>query len=128
MSEEADWARWASGAVRAARMAVEHEGAEPNLTLDDLEAVLRGFAAVHAEAIQELREEIENLKTALISRASIEQAKGLLVAQSHVTPDQAFELLVRASQRENVKLRDIAARMMANAAKPPSQSSRAPQR
>lgn len=30
------------------------------------------------------------------------------MAQSNVTPDEAFELLKRASQRENRKLRDLA--------------------
>jgi AmiR/NasT family two-component response regulator len=42
------------------------------------------------------------------SRAVIEQAKGVLMAQRHVDADQAFELLREASQRYNRKLRDIA--------------------
>ncbi len=50
----------------------------------------------------------EGLSEAMRSRASIEQAKGILMAQSKVGPDAAFELLRSASQRENRKLRDIA--------------------
>jgi AmiR/NasT family two-component response regulator len=34
------------------------------------------------------------------------------------TPDEAFDLLRRASQRENVKLRDIAARIVERASAP----------
>ena len=54
-----------------------------------------------------------NLNEAMKSRAIIEQAKGMLMARSpHMTPDQAFELLAKASQRENVKLREIAERIV----------------
>ena len=53
------------------------------------------------------------LTEALESRAVIEQAKGVLMAGSRdLTPDQAFGLLRQASQRENVKLRDIAQRIV----------------
>ena len=46
------------------------------------------------------------------SRAIIEQAKGILMAAQGCPEGEAFELLVRASQRENVKLRDVAARIV----------------
>ena len=53
------------------------------------------------------------LTEAMKSRAVIEQAKGMLMAQSPtMTADDAFELLRKASQRENVKLRDIAQRIV----------------
>jgi AmiR/NasT family two-component response regulator len=38
----------------------------------------------------------------------IEQAKGVLTAQQGCPPEDAFQLLVAASQRANRKLRDIA--------------------
>jgi AmiR/NasT family two-component response regulator len=50
----------------------------------------------------------ENLAQAMKSRATIEQAKGILMASRGCGADEAFEILVRASQRENRKLRDIA--------------------
>jgi GAF domain-containing protein len=53
------------------------------------------------------------LEEALKSRAEIEQAKGILMAQSHVSAAEAFNALRRASQRENIKLRDIARRIVA---------------
>jgi hypothetical protein len=43
----------------------------------------------------------------------IEQAKGIIMAQSGWPEDQAFEALRRASQRENMKLRDLAAKIVA---------------
>lgn len=55
----------------------------------------------------------EQLQEAMRSRAVIEQAKGMLMAQSpDMTPDAAFDMLRHASQRENMKLRDIARRIV----------------
>lgn len=42
----------------------------------------------------------------------IEQAKGILMAQHECGPDEAFDLLRRASQRFNVPVRDLAARLV----------------
>ncbi|HZQ83196.1 MAG TPA: ANTAR domain-containing protein [Acidimicrobiales bacterium] len=53
----------------------------------------------------------EQLRVAIASRDVIGQAKGLLMARESCTADEAFEILRRASQRENLKLREIAARM-----------------
>ena len=50
----------------------------------------------------------EQMQQAMSSRAVIEQAKGILVAQTRCTPEQAFDLLIRQSQHTNRKLRDIA--------------------
>jgi GAF domain-containing protein len=54
----------------------------------------------------------EQLQQALTSRAGIEQAKGVIVEQSGLSPDEAFEVLRNASQRENRKLREIAAEIV----------------
>jgi hypothetical protein len=52
--------------------------------------------------------ESEHLHRAMESRASIEQAKGILMQRHGITPDRAFDLLRRISMRYNVKLHDIA--------------------
>jgi GAF domain-containing protein len=52
------------------------------------------------------------LEQAIRSRAIIEQAKGKIMASTGGTADEAFALLVRASQRENVKLRELARRVV----------------
>ena len=54
----------------------------------------------------------DGLRQAMASRAVIEQAKGKLMASSDATPEEAFAMLVSASQRENVKLRDVARRIV----------------
>lgn len=50
----------------------------------------------------------ENLREAMATRAPIEQAKGVLMARHHCSPDDAFEMLVKRSQHENRKLRLVA--------------------
>ena len=67
---------------------------------------------VNAQDYWAVRELADGLQAALDSRAVIDMAKGKLMAQGGVTPDDAFALLVKASQRENVKLRDIAQRIV----------------
>ncbi|WP_410589966.1 ANTAR domain-containing protein [Amycolatopsis sp. lyj-23] len=58
------------------------------------------------------REKAEHLRTALTSRAVIDQAKGMLMAIRQVGADDAFAILVEQSQRENTKLRDLAGRFV----------------
>jgi AmiR/NasT family two-component response regulator len=47
-----------------------------------------------------------------VSRAVIDQAKGILMAVHKCTPDEAFSMLVERSQHENVKLRDVAKNLL----------------
>jgi len=61
-----------------------------------------------AHAAAATREELAHLRTAMISRAVIEQAKGILIERYKITEDQAFTLLTHASQHTNVKLRVLA--------------------
>jgi GAF domain-containing protein len=65
-------------------------------------------AVANADAHHQLSEQTRNMRVAMESRAVIEQAKGVLMAQRHVDAEQAFEILREASQRYNRKLRDIA--------------------
>jgi hypothetical protein len=44
----------------------------------------------------------------------IEQAKGIIMGQQQCGPDEAFDLLRRASQRSNVKVHVLAAQIVAN--------------
>lgn len=56
-----------------------------------------------------------NLRVALNSRSVIDQAIGILVAQQHSTVEEAFGLLRQTSQGRNIKLRDVAAQIVASA-------------
>ena len=65
-------------------------------------------AAGNLYAYQSARDLADNLQAALETRAVIDQAKGVLIERYALTPDQAFQLLVRASMSTNRKVRDIA--------------------
>ena len=54
--------------------------------------------------VDELRTERVGLRRAMQTRALIEQAKGILMAQQRLTAQAAFDRLREASQRSNVKL------------------------
>lgn len=77
---------------------------------------LAGAAAIvlaNASAFWAASELSDQLGEAMRSRAVIEQAKGVLMARSpKMTADQAFDVLRTASQRENLKVRDIAQRIV----------------
>ncbi|MGR6964735.1 ANTAR domain-containing protein [Geodermatophilus sp. URMC 61] len=57
---------------------------------------------------ESLRTLAANLEKALTSRATIDQAKGVLMARLGIDADEAFARLVALSNRLNVKLRDLA--------------------
>ena len=63
--------------------------------------------------------EYARLLARLESMPVIEQAKGIIMAQSHCGEAQAFDLLRRASQRSNVPVRELAAQIVAKAAQVP---------
>lgn len=71
-------------------------------------AAVAAVAVTNATLYETAAELAAQLQEAMSSRAVIEQAKGIVMASTRCTPDRAFEILVRASQRENRKLRDIA--------------------
>jgi hypothetical protein len=55
----------------------------------------------------------QQLRTAMDSRATIEQAKGIIMATTGCGPEEAFDLLRQQSQQENRKLRDLAGELTA---------------
>jgi GAF domain-containing protein len=67
-----------------------------------------GSAAANMHAYQNAREMADNLQVALQSRATIDQAKGVLMERYRLTADQSFHLLARASMAAQRKLRDVA--------------------
>ena len=58
--------------------------------------------------VEALRLENEHLRFALTSRAVIEQAKGMIMAERHCDADEAFCALRKLSQDTNVPVRDVA--------------------
>ena len=71
------------------------------------------IALANAQVYWDARELSENLSEAIKTREVISQAVGILMVTSRRTPDDAFQILASASQRENRKVRDIAAEIVA---------------
>jgi hypothetical protein len=68
-----------------------------------LTAVLANLAAYH-----QARHQADHLELAMRSRATIEQAVGVIVAAEGCCPETAWQLLVRLSQRSNTKVHRVA--------------------
>jgi len=81
---------------------------EEALTLAQTFAGYAAVAVANAHLYATTAALAEQMQEAMASRAIIEQAKGILIAQVHCTPEQAFDLLTRQSQHTNRKLREIA--------------------
>ena len=136
-AEDGNWDRWPGlGAavadlpfttvVSCGLFAVSQEG-EPGGALNlygrkdnfdaDTKELALVLAAHGAVALETQRERtrattIESqLQDALMSRDVIGQAKGILMARQGLSPEKAFDVLRRASQRLNVKLRELAGQL-----------------
>ncbi|MFC5996518.1 ANTAR domain-containing protein [Pseudonocardia hispaniensis] len=71
------------------------------------------LGAALAGRLAERTNRIRHLEIALTSRATVDQALGILMARYHITAEEAFQLLRRRSQHTNVKLREVAAALIA---------------
>jgi PAS domain-containing protein len=98
-------------------------GDDPGLTAGRWVRYGELLAATIAAVLREIdaKAELEalahDLRRAMESRAPIEQAKGILMASRHCTADEAFAILTRMSNKTNVKVRDLAVRIVADAAR-----------
>ena len=57
----------------------------------------------------------QHMEAAMASRAIIDQAKGIILAERGCSPDDAFTILSKTSQDSNLKVRDVAAAVVARA-------------
>lgn len=69
--------------------------------------------AQHAAVAMAGAQAEEQMQRAIASRDVIGQAKGIIMERFHVNAVRAFELLTRLSQENNVKLLDVARRIIA---------------
>ncbi len=69
------------------------------------------FAAHAAVALSSAQREAQ-LEDKAATRDLIGMAKGIIMARQHVSDDEAFAILRRASQRMNVKIRELADRVV----------------
>ena len=75
---------------------------------DDRDVAVGSVFAVHAAVALTSARHDECLEKKAASRDVIGMAKGIVMARQRVSDAQAFDILRRASQRMNVKLRDLA--------------------
>ena len=80
--------------------------------LISLYAIPAAAAIVVADRYSDARGLAGQLEHALQSRAVIDQAIGIIMAQSRCPPDEAFAKLSRASNNRNIKLRELAAEIV----------------
>ena len=84
---------------------------------DDADGVtgIRGYLidVTESQARARSREVATGLRKAMASRATIEQAKGALMLVYGLDAEAAFSLLSWQSQHSNIKLRDLAERLVA---------------
>lgn len=106
----------------AQRVRLLRQGADDYLTkpfvVDELRARIANLLAQrldlddlrdHAQRAQRV---VEQLQEALDSRVVIEQAKALVAAQRRISIDEAFAVLRRHANDNNLKLRDLAHRVV----------------
>ena len=86
--------------------------AGPNAFTDD--SVRTGtLLATHAAVAAVAAAESGHMRIALQSRDVIGQAKGILMERFRITAEQAFDLLIAASQNSHRKLNEVAAELAA---------------
>jgi hypothetical protein len=94
--------------LAAARRDVEANVQRLQHTRSQLMATRERLTAGRAEREILHESAFARLAARLDSQPVIEQAKGILIAQVGCTPDEAFTMLRAASQRTNVRIRDLA--------------------
>jgi GAF domain-containing protein len=128
------WPEFSAGAAKAGlrsmlacRLATQRDklgalnmySTEPDAFTAESEAMAIGYAAHVSLALSALDREA-NLRRAMKSRELIGQAMGILMERHRVTASQAFDVMVHASQRTNVKLRSIAEELVRTGSLPSS--------
>jgi len=85
------------------------------------EALAKTFASYASVAVANARvywrtqRLADQLEEALSTRGTIEQAKGIIIAEQGCSADEAFQLLVNTSQRSHMKLHDLATELIERA-------------
>jgi hypothetical protein len=81
-------------------------------------ASLASLAVAAARSHEDDERRAENFHAALLTREVIGQAQGILMERERITAVQAFDILRRASQHFNRKLRDVAQDLVTTGERP----------
>jgi GAF domain-containing protein len=90
----------------------ENAFADQDRDTGSLFASQAAIVLANAQAYWDARQLSARLGEAMEARSVIEQAKGILMSSQGCDDAAAFDVLIKASQRENLKLRDIARRIV----------------
>ncbi|HJR44699.1 MAG TPA: GAF and ANTAR domain-containing protein, partial [Actinomycetota bacterium] len=103
-----------NGTVGALNLYALTEGAydERSQAIAEIFARQVTIALQNAETYLATRDLADGLNTALQSRDMIGQAKGILMERENISDEEAFEMLKRISQNSNIKLRDVAQKVI----------------
>lgn len=107
-----------SGSTTGALTVYAREGepwTDPRSATTRLVAALAALELANAASAAQLAHGNATLEEALETRTVIGQAQGILMARESIGAADAFDILRRASQRTNRKLREIAAELVAGA-------------
>jgi GAF domain-containing protein len=129
-AEQARWPRFAPEALRhgiTSMLSLQLPGDSIQVAALNLYATHGGVFDLAAQATARLfadqaaialhgAQQVAERQRALASRDVIGQAKGILIERHHLaSSDDAFAMLVEASQHANVKLRDVATWLVTDA-------------
>ncbi len=81
-------------------------------------AAVAALAFATARTHEDEERRAANLQLALVTRELIGQAQGILMERERITPDEAFDILRRASQHLNLKLREVAQTLIETGERP----------
>jgi ANTAR domain len=95
--------------VAAARAALAENSERLAATAERLRVTRYSLANGRSQREQLHESAYARLRAKLETMPVIEQAKGILIAQTGCTPEEAFDMLRRASQRSNVRVSELAA-------------------
>ena len=85
--------------------------------IGQLFAVPAAIAVQNAQVLSQTQRLAANLQTALTNRAVIDQAIGIVISRSGVTPDEAFNRLKTLSQNNHIKVSAVANGIVEEAAR-----------
>jgi GAF domain-containing protein len=98
--------------------ALNFYAATPSTFTSTTQTIAEGFATQAAKALQMVlrvsrhANTSSNLRSAMESRTTIDIAVGIIMGQNRCTQAEAYTVLKRASNAQNVKVRDIAQRIV----------------
>ena len=97
---------------RSARTALNVYAAKPH-HFDDASVEVAELFASHAAVAMGFMKTVQSLGEAVTTRQVIGEAVGIVMERYQIDDERAFQFLVRTSQHSNVKLREVAAQIVA---------------